>query len=134
MNIKCMLMVDLLEMWTTVLLIRITARQYGVNYTDKEVSDNENDVLPLSNAFSEIILTGGFGKMNRHKREAIIRFRHYNKDAEPSNWYRAKLMLYYSWYNEVQDLLRSYLTYEQHYQRVHSIVLNNESKYSQADV
>ena len=43
-------------------------------------------------------------------------------------------MLYYPWYNEVQDLLRSYLTYEEHYQHVHSIVLNNESKYSQADV
>ena len=43
-------------------------------------------------------------------------------------------MLYYPWYNEVQDLLGSYSTYEVHYQRVHSIVVNNESKYSQADV
>ena len=115
--------------WTDI--IQITAREYGVNYTDLEVSDNENDVLPLSNAFSQIILTGGFGKMNR---QAIIRFRYYNKDAEPSNWYRAKLMLYYPCYNEVQDLLGSYSTYEVHYQHVHSIVLNNESKYSQADV
>jgi len=29
--------------------------------------------------------------MSQHKREAVIRFHRYNKDAEPTNWYRAKL-------------------------------------------
>ena len=69
-------------------------------------NDNESDVLPpVDNEISssQIILTDGFGKMNRCKREAVIRFRHYNKDAEPSNWYRAKLMLYFPWYNEQTD-------------------------------
>ena len=45
--------------------------------------------------------------MNKCKREAEIRF---NKDAEPSNWYRAKLMLYY----EQQTYWGGYLTYEKH--------------------
>ena len=66
--------------------------------------------------------------------EAVIRFRWYNKDAEPSNWYSAKLMLYYPWYDEQTDLLGGYSTNEGHYRRVHSTVLVNESKYSQADV
>jgi hypothetical protein len=64
----------------------------------------------------------------------VIRFRRYNKDAEPSNWYRAKLMLYYPWYNEQADLLGGYSTYEEYYRHVHSTVVANESKYSQADV
>ena len=82
---------------------------------------------------TQIKLTDGFGKMNKRKREAVIRFRWYNKDAEPSNWYRAKLMLYYPWYDEQADLLGGYSTYEEHYRHVHSTALTNESKYSQAD-
>ena len=64
----------------------------------------------------------------------MIRFRRYNKDAEPSNWYRAKLMLYYPWYNEQADLIGGYSTYEEHYRHVHPTVVANESKYSQTDV
>ena len=76
---------------------------------------------------SRITLTGGFGKMNKHKREAVIRFRRYNKDAEPSNWFRAKLMLYLPWYNEDTDLLGGYSTYEEHYHHVYSTIV---AKYS----
>lgn len=43
-------------------------------------------------------------------------------------------MLYYPWYNEQTDLLGGYSTYEQHYRRVQSTVVDNESKYSQTDV
>ena len=111
------------------------AATYVTNY--KHSDDSECDVLPASDSettSTQIKLTDGFGKMNKRKREAVIRFRRYNKDAEPSNWYRAKLMLYYPWYNEQTDLLGDYSTYEEHYRHVHSTVLANESKYSQADV
>ena len=98
--------------------------------------DNECDALPGSDSEStstQITLTDGYGKMNKRKREAVIRFRRYNKDAEPSNWYRAKLMLYFPWYNEQLDLLGGYATYEEHYNHVYRVVLDNESKYSQTD-
>ena len=111
------------------------AATYVTNYQHSD--DSECDALPASDSktmSTEIKLTDGFGKMNKRKREAVIRFRRYNKDAEPSNWYRAKLMLYYPWYDEQADLLGGYSTYEQHYRHVHSTVLANESKYSQADV
>ena len=65
----------------------------------------------------------------RRKREAVIRFHKYNKDAEPSSWYRAKLMYYYPWYHEETDLLGGYDTYEQHYQHVQAIAHTNEQKY-----
>ena len=111
------------------------AATFVTNY--RRSTENECDVLPASDSetsSSQITLTGGFGKMNKRKREAAIRFRRFNKDAEPSNWYRAKLMLYYPWYNEQTDLLGGYSTYEQHYRRVQSTVVDNESKYSQTDV
>ena len=111
------------------------AATYVTNY--KHNDDSECDALPASDSettSTQIKLADGFGKMNKRKREAVIRFRRYNKDAEPSNWYRAKLMLYYPWYDEQADLLGGYSTYEEHYRRVHSTVLANESKYSQADV
>ena len=71
------------------------ATTFVTNY--QRNNDSDSDVLPPSDSettVSQITLTDGFGKMNRRKREAVIRFRRYNKDAEPSNWYRAKLMLY----------------------------------------
>ena len=80
---------------------------------------------------TQIQLTDGFGKMNKHKQEAIIRFRRYSKVAEPSNWYIAKLMLYYPWYDEHADLIGGYKTYEEHCSHVKSA---NEDKYTVADV
>ena len=88
--------------------------------------DDKCDALPPTTTESEILsktkLTDGFGKMNRHKTETVIRFHKINiTDAKPSNWYRAKLM-YYPWYNEHVDLLGGYATYQEHYRHVQSIV------------
>ena len=91
------------------------AATYVTNYQCSD--DSECDALPASDIetmSTQIKLTDGFGKMNKRKREAMIRFRRYNKDAEPSNWYRAKLMLYYPWYDEQADLLGGYSTHEEH--------------------
>ena len=81
------------------------AATYVTNY---KRDDSELDALPPSDTdttSTQIQLTDGFGKMNERKREAVIRFRRYNKDAEP---YRAKLMLYYPWYDEHADLFGGY--------------------------
>lgn len=72
------------------------------------IHDSECDALPAADSettSTQITLTDRFGKMNKCKQEAVIRFRKYNKDAEPNIWYRAKLMLYYPWYDEHADLL-----------------------------
>ena len=111
------------------------AATYVTNY--RQSDDSECDALPASETdttSTQIKLTDGFSKMNRRKQEAVIRFRRYSKDAEPSNWYRAKLMLFYPWYDEQADLLGGYSTYEEHYRHVRSTVLANERKYSQADI
>ena len=92
------------------------AATYVVNYDCSD--ESKCDALPASESditSTQITLTDRFGKMNKRKQEAVIRFRKYNKETDPSNWYRARLMLYYSWYDEQTDLLGGYSTYEGHY-------------------
>ena len=88
--------------------------EFAANYsTDYKASDDDisqSDVLPSVSDSDcakprKIILTDGFGKMNKRRREAVIRFRRFNREKEPSNWFRAKLLLYFPWYNEEADLL-----------------------------
>jgi hypothetical protein len=64
---------------------------------------------------TKITLTDGYGTMHKRTREAVICFTRFNKDKEPSNYYHAKLMLYYPWRNEDTDLISTYETYEEHY-------------------
>ena len=121
------------------------AASYNVDYCDKH---QPNDVLPepddnysppqldhnTANKPLILKLTEGYGSMKLRKREAIIRFRKYNREAEPTNWYRAKLMLYFPWYNEQSDLLGGYSTYQEHFHHVQRIVLHNEAKYTKSDL
>ena len=68
---------------------------FAATYVTNYRCNDDSDVLPpteLEATSSQIALTGGFGKMNKLRKEAVIRFRQYNKNAEPSNWYRAKLI------------------------------------------
>ena len=105
-----------------------------------EDDDNgDTDVIPSFNSetgkpSNKIKLTDGYGKMHKRKYEAIIRFRKYNKEKEPSNWFRSKLMLYFPWYNEQIDIRGGYNSYEEHYRNVHAIVLGNEQKYTMSNI
>ena len=113
------------------------AAKYVTRY--QRGDDEVTDTIPNSDdsdetVSSQIVLTNGYGRMSKRRREAVIRFRRYNKDAEPSNWYRAKLMLYHPWYNEDVDLLGGYDTYEQHYNSVRDAAVAVEQKYSYANV
>ena len=72
--------------------------------------------------------------MNQRRKQAVIRCRSFNKDSDSNNWFRAKLMLYFPWYNETTDLLGGYSTYEEHYHHVKHVIIANELKYTQTDV
>ena len=113
--------------------------EFAATYVVQHQKDNEeqSDVLPVNETetmSSQIVLSNGFGKMHQRKRQAVIRFRRYNKDSEPSNWHRAKLMLYFPWYNEQSDLLGGCATYEEHYHNVVSVVVANEQKFTISNV
>ncbi len=67
--------------------------------------------------------------MRERRTPAIIR---YNKDADASNWYRAKIMLYYPWYSEEIDLLGGFPTCqnEQNYTReeVENVLVDEDDR------
>ncbi len=66
------------------------AANYSTEYKAADDDTGDTDVLPsdancTENTARKITLTGGFGKMNKRNREAVIRFRKYNKEKDPSN-------------------------------------------------
>ena len=79
------------------------AATFVTNYRPKNADTADNDVLPptdVDSKPSQITLTNGYGKMNRRRNQAVIRYTSFNKDSDSSNWFRAKLMLYFPWYSE----------------------------------
>ncbi len=112
--------------------------EFAATYVTKyQPRDADNDVLPPNETDTEstqITLTNGYGKMNKCRKPAVIRFRTYNKDYDSTNWFRAKLMLYYPWLNETTNLLGGYSTYEEHYNHVKPIIVAYEQKYTLADI
>ena len=72
--------------------------------------------------------------MHERRKQAVIRFRKYNKDSDPSNWYRAKIMLFYPWYDEEHDILGGYGSYAEHYHNITAVICENESKYTLEEV
>ena len=71
--------------------------------------------------------------MHKRTREAIIRFHKPNKEKNPQDFFRTKLMLYLPWRNETPDLLGGYQDYYSHYANCEDILVRNENKYT-ADV
>ena len=103
----------------------------AIYVTNYKPDDSMCDVLPAlesDTTSTQITLTDGFSKMNKRKQGAVIRFRKYNKQTDSTNWYRAKLMLYYT------DLLGGYPSYEAHYRHMCDTVHTNEAKYTVEDV
>ena len=103
------------------------------NSKDDEVYNEELPDADSEGSTKKITLTGGYGLMQERKMPAVFRFRKYNKDSDVSNWYRAKLMLYYPWYDEEKDLLGGYASYVEHYEQVRAVVIENENKYTDED-
>ena len=108
--------------------------EFAATYVANYKPDDAIPALESDTTSTQITLTDGFGKMNKHKQEAVIRFRKHNKETDPTNWYRAKLMLYYPWFDEQTDLLGGYPSYETHYRHVCNTMRTNESKYTKEDI
>ena len=104
------------------------------NIKDDEIYNDELPDTDSEGSTKKITLTGGYGQMRERRHQVVIRFRKYNKDSDASNWYRAKLMLYYPWYDEESDLLGGCTSYAEHYELVRAVVVENESKYTDEDI
>ena len=62
--------------------------EFAANYVTSYKNDDNDDVLPNESAENSngarITFTDNYGTMNKHYREAVIRFTRFNKDKEPS--------------------------------------------------
>ena len=90
-------------------LERICFAEFGANYT-VVYKEESQDSLPLINdedtsTSCKIKLMDNFGVMHKRTREAIIRFHQPNKEKNPNDFFRTKLMSYLPWRNENADLL-----------------------------
>ena len=108
------------------------ASTYCTSYNAKD--DVDTDALPDSESQTSTKKITVTSQMHERKKPAVIRFRKYNKDADASNWYRAKLMLYHPWYDESTDLLGGFSSYAEHYYHVKSVVYENEQMYTMEQV
>ena len=59
----------------------------------------------------------------------IIRYVNYNKDKDRENYYRERLMLFYPWKNETEDLKGTYSSYEESYNAHKTDIVPNQKKY-----
>ena len=92
-----------------------------------DILDNR-EILPKT-----IRLKRSAGGMRKRKREAVIRFRKFSKEKKPSDFYRAKLMLYLPWRNEDTDLLGGYPDYASHYFAVCESITAIEAKFREGN-
>ena len=67
-----------------------------------------------NNSLTKIKLQKGLGVIRTRKQEAILYTRRYKIHAEPEKYYHAKLLLYYPWKNE-DDNISPFKTYHEAY-------------------
>jgi hypothetical protein len=74
-----------------------------------EVEDrNSTNISDISINYPNLIkLENKLGYMKKRKFQKIIRYKKYNKEKDPENYYRSIVMLYYPWFNET-EILKNY--------------------------
>lgn len=92
--------------------------------SSSDSSDKEN-----SNIGTWIKLLNNDGYIRKRKIARIIRYRCYNKQQDPVNYYREQLMLYVLWRNEKLELLHENINiiakYEENIDKIKEELLKN---------
>ena len=97
----------------------------GGNDEEEEMKSTEND-----NSLTKIILQKGLGVIRKRKQEATLCTRRYKIHAEQEKYYHAKLLLYYSWNNEV-DIISPFTTYHESYISKQDIIHQNAKRFDE---
>ena len=92
---------------------RKTSKKCDIDNLLLENEDEDNDDELLDDASS---VTATSSKTVKKRTKArIIRSVWFNKESQPEKHYRELLMLFTSWKNEETDLMKDYLSFEEHY-------------------
>ncbi len=76
--------------------------------------DNANDNEETESIANALQLLNNKGYITERKKFKVLRFRRYSKEDDSDNYYRSRLMLYWPWRNESDDLSQPIVKYEQH--------------------
>ncbi|MCG8076810.1 MAG: AAA family ATPase [Candidatus Thiodiazotropha taylori] len=93
------------------------------DYEDDEVDKSErcaSDVL---------CMTKNGTRFKLRATPKIIRYVRYNKQKDPENYYRERLMLFMPWRNEAKDLIGSFDTYKAHYYTLKTTIEPKQNEY-----
>ena len=100
---------------------------YGPNTDDyplEEECEEDSDGIVLLQYKNGIIF-------QRRQVPRIIRYVNYNKNKDKENYYRERLMLFWPWKNELQDLRGEHNTYEESYKAHRKEITINQKKYEE---
>jgi hypothetical protein len=89
--------------------------------------DNTQEEEPHPNPKKALKLQDGSGYLHKRLTRKIIRFRHYGRREDPSNYYREQLMLFLPWRDEEQELLLVNTT--EKFQNYSNVVLSNSKPF-----
>lgn len=76
------------------------------------VASYEHSDYKTNNKYIKLLSNKGY--LHKRKTMKIIRYRKYNKELDPYNYFRENLMLYTSWNNEQEDILTVNVESEYH--------------------
>ena len=91
------------------------------------MDDDVSDLQEISEKH-EFEMKGGITLVKRQK-PRIIRSVRFNKNKDPENYFREKIMLYTAWRNETKDLLKDSQTYQDRIQVVKDEIEQNRKTY-----
>ena len=95
--------------------------------SDATKEEEEQQMVEELNTGKVQALKDNKGFIRLRKTAKIIRYRRYQKEKEPANFYREKLMLYVPWRNEDNDLIN--IDHQTKFESLASTIMEKERQY-----
>ena len=99
---------------------------------ENDLSENHDDDCitdcDLETAANTYKLPGGL-KLVRRTKSKVLRSIRYDKNKDPENYFRERLMLYLPWRNEFKDFLCGCQTFEEGYKKMQPVIDKNSQSY-----
>ncbi|XP_043472427.1 uncharacterized protein LOC122505072 [Leptopilina heterotoma] len=96
------------------------------NYDEANIDNIEENV----HKSSWIKLLNNDGYVRYRKNPRVIRFRRYNKETDPENFYREQLMLYVPWRNEELELLNNEINIKDRYYSFKDVISKESRQFN----
>ena len=99
---------------------------------ETEDVNTQEDMYNTENpeTLTKIKLQKGLGVIRKRKQQAMLHTRRYKVHTEPEKYYHAKLLLYYPW-NQEDDIISTYQSYQDSYISKQHIIHQNAQKFTE---